>query len=64
MRFEVVTLFPDLVAQVGRFGVVGRARERGLIGLDTTDPRAFAQDVHRTVDDRPSGGGPGMLMKV
>lgn len=64
MQFEVVTLFPELVAQVGRFGVVGRALERGLLGLDTTDPRAFAPDAHRTVDDRPYGGGPGMVMKV
>ena len=64
MRFEVVTLFPELVTAVGRFGVVGRAVERGLLGLDTTDPREFATDTHRTVDDRPYGGGPGMVMKV
>ena len=64
MHFEVVTLFPELVRLAGRFGVVGRACERGLIGLGTTDPRDFATDVHRTVDDRPYGGGPGMVMKV
>ncbi len=64
MRFEVVTLFPELVGLVGQFGVVGRAVERGLVELGTVDPRAFATDVHRTVDDRPYGGGPGMLMKV
>jgi tRNA (guanine37-N1)-methyltransferase len=64
MHFEVVTLFPELVAQVGRFGVVGRGLERGLLRLGTTDPREFATDPHRTVDDRPYGGGPGMLMKV
>lgn len=64
MRFEVVTLFPELVTAVGRFGVVGRAVERGLLQLDTTDPREFATDLHRTVDDRPYGGGPGMVMKV
>lgn len=64
MRFEVVTLFPELVELVGRFGVVGRARERGLLRLETTNPRDFATDVHRTVDDRPYGGGPGMVMKV
>lgn len=64
MHVEVVTLFPELVAQVGRFGVLRRAIERGLLKLGTTDPREFAPDVHRTVDDRPYGGGPGMLMKV
>lgn len=64
MHFGVVTLFPEWVEQVGRFGVIGRAVERGLLRLDTTDPRAFATDVHRTVDDRPYGGGPGMVMKV
>ncbi|NHA14745.1 tRNA (guanosine(37)-N1)-methyltransferase TrmD [Thioalkalivibrio sp. XN279] len=64
MRFEVVTLFPELVAAVGRFGVVGRAVERGLLQLGMTDPREFATDAHRTVDDRPYGGGPGMVMKV
>lgn len=64
MHFEVVTLFPELVGLVGRFGVVGRALERGLLRLGTTDPREFATDVHRTVDDRPYGGGPGMVMKV
>ena len=64
MHFEVVTLFPELVGLVGRFGVVGRAQERGLLQLGMTDPREFATDPHRTVDDRPYGGGPGMVMKV
>jgi tRNA (guanine37-N1)-methyltransferase len=64
MHFEVVTLFPEAVRQVGRFGVVGRALEGGLLRLGTTDPREFAPDPHRSVDDRPYGGGPGMVMKV
>jgi len=64
MHFEVVTLFPEMVEMVGRFGVVGRARERGLLQLGVTDPRDFALDTHRTVDSRPYGGGPGMVMKV
>jgi tRNA (guanine37-N1)-methyltransferase len=64
MHFEVVTLFPEAVETLGRFGVVGRAVDKGLVRLGTVDPRDFAEDVHRTVDDRPYGGGPGMVMKV
>jgi tRNA (guanine37-N1)-methyltransferase len=59
-----ITLFPELVRAVLGFGVVGRAAGRGLIELATFDPREHADDVHRTVDDRPYGGGPGMVMKV
>jgi len=62
MRIEVVTLFPALVETVSAFGVTGRARERGLWTLSTRNPRDFATDRHRTVDDRPYGGGPGMVM--
>ncbi len=64
MHFEVVTLFPEVVGLLGRFGVVGRALEGGLLRLGTTDPREFATDPHRSVDDRPYGGGPGMVMRV
>jgi tRNA (guanine37-N1)-methyltransferase len=64
VHLQVVTLFPEAVEVLGRFGVIGRAVERGLLTLGTTDPRGFAVDVHRTVDDRPYGGGPGMVMKV
>ncbi len=63
MRIEVVTLFPELVASGLKFGVLGRAIERGLLAVGTEDPRAYATDVHRTVDDRPYGGGPGMVLK-
>ena len=63
MQFAVVTLFPELVAQVTGHGVVGRAAERELMSLSFENPRDFADDVHRTVDDRPYGGGPGMVMK-
>lgn len=63
MRMQVVTLFPDMVSAVTRFGVVGRAVERGILALDCLNPRDFTTDVHRTVDDRPYGGGPGMVMK-
>jgi tRNA (guanine37-N1)-methyltransferase len=59
----VVALFPELVEPVGRCGVVGRARERGLLSLEHVSPRDFARDRYRTVDDRPYGGGPGMVLK-
>jgi tRNA (guanine37-N1)-methyltransferase len=62
-RVGVVSLFPELVAPVVRFGVVGRALERGLLALEQISPREFATDRHRTVDDRPYGGGPGMVLK-
>lgn len=63
MRFSVVTLFPELVAGVAQSGVVGRAAGHGLVRLECINPRDYAADVHRTVDDRPYGGGPGMVMK-
>jgi tRNA (guanine37-N1)-methyltransferase len=62
-RIGVVALFPELVEPVASVGVVGRARERGLIELVHTSPRDFASDRHRTVDDRPYGGGPGMVLR-
>ena len=64
MRIDVITLFPELVQQVISCGVVGRAAEQGLLELHCWNPRDYTQDRHRTVDDRPYGGGPGMLMKV
>ena len=63
MHIRIVTLFPDMVMSVARHGVVGRGVDRGLLGIETVNPRDFAGDVHRTVDDRPYGGGPGMVMK-
>jgi tRNA (guanine37-N1)-methyltransferase len=63
MKIEVVTLFPRMIAGALEFGVVGRAIERGLATVGTEDPRAHTQDAHRTIDDRPYGGGPGMVMK-
>ncbi|MCP1676724.1 tRNA (guanine37-N1)-methyltransferase [Natronocella acetinitrilica] len=64
MRIDAVTLFPDLVSQVTQWGVTGRASEQGLLQLVCWNPRDYARDRHRTVDDRPYGGGPGMVMKV
>ncbi len=63
MRFDIVSLFPDRVVDMAMAGVTGRAVERGLVDLRVWDPRDYAQDRHRTVDDRPYGGGPGMVMK-
>jgi len=63
MQIEVVTLFPELIQQALKFGVLGRAVERGIVTVRCEDPRAHTRDVHRTVDDRPYGGGPGMVLK-
>ncbi|HEY5565820.1 MAG TPA: tRNA (guanosine(37)-N1)-methyltransferase TrmD [Gammaproteobacteria bacterium] len=62
-RIGVVSLFPELVEPVAKVGVVGRARERGLIELLHASPRDYTTDRHRTVDDRPYGGGPGMVLR-
>ena len=63
MQIRVVTLFPEMVTTGTSFGVCGRAIRRGLVDLATVDPRDFTADAHRTVDDRPYGGGPGMVLK-
>jgi tRNA (guanine37-N1)-methyltransferase len=62
MQLQVVTLFPDMVLTIAEYGVVGRAAKRGLISLECQNPRDFTVDARRTVDDRPYGGGPGMVM--
>lgn len=64
MWFGVVSLFPEMFEAVTAYGVTGRAVRNGLIGVECWNPRDFTHDRHRTVDDRPYGGGPGMLMKV
>jgi len=63
MRFDVVTIFPAMFDPAFKQGVVGRARERGVIALHAHDLRDFTHDRHRQVDDVPFGGGPGMVMK-
>jgi len=63
MRFDVVTLFPDMVTASASYGVTGRAIERDIVSLSVWNPRDYTHDKHRTVDDRPYGGGPGMVMK-
>lgn len=64
MRFDIVSLFPEFVAQVAAHGVVGRAGERGLLSLHGWNPRDYAAGNYRRVDDRPFGGGPGMVMMI
>lgn len=63
-RVGVVTLFPGMFEAITAHGITGRAAARGLLEVTTFDPRVHTQDVHRTVDDAPYGGGPGMVMKV
>lgn len=63
MRFDVITLFPEMVRLAASYGVTGRAIERQLVRLSTWNPRDYTHDRHKTVDDRPYGGGPGMVMK-
>lgn len=62
IRFDVVTLFPEMFAAVSESGITRRALENGLWKLALWNPRDFATDNHRTVDERPYGGGPGMVM--
>jgi len=64
MRIDVITLFPDAMLDLTGLGVTGRAIKDGRVELITWNPRDYAEDRHRTVDDRPYGGGPGMVMKV
>lgn len=62
MRFDVLTLFPEMFRALTDWGVTSRAAKQGRYTLATWNPRDFTQDSHRTVDDRPYGGGPGMVM--
>ncbi len=64
MRIDVISLFPDYIAQCAGFGVTGRAAERGLLSLHGWNPRDYAEGSYRRVDDRPFGGGPGMVMLI
>jgi tRNA (guanine37-N1)-methyltransferase len=61
-EIDVVTLFPGMFDAITRYGITGRANENGIYRLQTWNPRDFTRDNYRTVDDRPYGGGPGMLM--
>ena len=61
-RYDVITLFPEMFVALTASGITRRAKDRGLYALDFHNPRDFTSDPHRTVDDRPYGGGPGMVM--
>lgn len=63
MRFDVITLFPEMMAPLMTCGITGRAVGAGLVRVQTWNPRDYTVDRHRTVDDRPYGGGPGMVMR-
>ncbi|NOX09413.1 MAG: tRNA (guanosine(37)-N1)-methyltransferase TrmD [Gammaproteobacteria bacterium] len=64
MRVDVITLFPEMFRSVTESGVTGRALQRGLFAFESWNPRDFTTNKHRSVDDRPYGGGPGMVMQV
>jgi tRNA (guanine37-N1)-methyltransferase len=64
MHFDIITIFPDFFAGPFNYGVLKRARTTGLVDIELCDLRAFTHDRHRTVDDRPFGGGEGMVLKV
>jgi tRNA (guanine37-N1)-methyltransferase len=64
MRIDIVSLFPEFVVQIAGHGVVGRAQERGLLSIHGWNPRDHAEGNYRRVDDRPFGGGPGMVMLI
>jgi tRNA (guanine37-N1)-methyltransferase len=64
MWIGIVSLFPEMFEVVRQYGITRKAVERGLLNLEVWNPRDFTEDKHRTVDDKPYGGGPGMLMKV
>ena len=63
MRITLVSLFPKTLDSIRNYGVTARAIDNGLIALDAINPREYAVDKHGSVDDRPYGGGPGMLMR-
>jgi len=64
MRIDLISLFPEFVGQLASHGVVGRAEQRGLLRLHGWNPRDYAEGSYRRVDDRPFGGGPGMVMLI
>ena len=63
MKFDILTLFPDLFSPLIKQGIIGRAVKKGLVDIRLTDIRSFARGAHKVTDDRPYGGGSGMVMK-
>lgn len=64
MQFKLITLFPEMLSAITDYGVTGRAVKQGLVTIHCYNPRSYTSDRHHTVDDRPFGGGPGMVMKI
>ena len=64
MQVEVISIFPEMFAAISEYGITSRAVKQGLLKLNCWNPRSFTEDRHQTVDDRPFGGGPGMVMKI
>src|SRR5437016_6168104 len=63
MRIDVISIFPAMFDVVREFGVTGRALRAGILSVDVWNPRDYTEDKHRSVDDRPYGGGPGMVLR-
>src|SRR5262245_29530422 len=63
MRFQVVTIFPELIDAFAGFGLLARAAQAGILRIETCSPRRFTTDRHQSVDDAPYGGGSGMVMR-
>jgi tRNA (guanine37-N1)-methyltransferase len=63
VKIGVISLFPEMVSLIAQYGVVGRAKDRNLLSIMTYNPRDYTTDKYQKVDDKPYGGGPGMIMK-
>ena len=64
MKFTIITLFPEAISCFTDFSILKKAKDRGILNIDTINPRDFAIDTHKTVDDKPYGGGEGMIIRV
>ncbi len=64
LQIEVISIFPEMFDAISQYGITSRAMKQGLLQLNCRNPRGYTEDRHQTVDDRPFGGGPGMVMKI